>query len=69
MVRAGLEAVQEIGGALRVARSEIGPVVVANLRRDAQIRAQKRAAQLPDQFLGGIGVIARAIAERAVKAR
>src|SRR5262245_51169171 len=67
---AGLESMQVVGGSLRVTGGgedgalvgfqhlqpvvKIGRVVVTNLRRDAEISAQERAAQFGDQFFGGV---------------
>jgi hypothetical protein len=43
-------------------------VVGPRFLRDPKLRAQERGADLGDEFLGGIGLIAKALAELAVKA-
>ena len=74
-----LQAVQIIDGALRVGGGgedralvflqhlepvpQIGGVVVSRLRRDAEVGAEESGSQLGNQFLAGVGVIAKPFAQ------
>jgi len=42
---------------------QIGGVIVAGLGRDAEISTQERRSEFGNQFLGGIGMVAKALAQ------